>query len=115
REEEGQVSGADEQSRLRVEHFPPERNMRVGRDDLPGTIRHGCNLLGIFVGCEELNPQIVVFGRYYDGAEFTINLDLFDAAAIRPIQHFEAPIRICDPRCSIPPFPLGCAELETGT
>jgi hypothetical protein len=42
-------------------------------------------LLGIFVGCEELNPQVVVLGRDYDGAEFTINLDLFDGAAIRPI------------------------------
>jgi len=59
--------------------------MRVGRDDFPGRIRHGCNLLGIFVGCEELYPQIVVLGRDYDGTEFTINLDLFDGAAIRPI------------------------------
>ena len=84
--------------------------MRVGRDDLPGRIRHGCNLLGIFVGGEELNPQVVVLGRDYDGAEFTLNLDLFDGAAIRPIQHFKAPIlnlrsqqkRACDIAWNVP-------------
>jgi len=67
-EVDAQLSFADEESLLRVEHLPTDWIMRVGRDDLPGRIRHGCNLLGKFVGCEELNPQIVVFGRYYDGA-----------------------------------------------